>query len=79
MLTQSLSLDDATTTIIDDVIRTWFKDWTVLAIVHKFSSILDFDLVAVLDAGRLVEFDNPSKLLSQDASVFKDLYETREG
>lgn len=68
------SLDSATQSLIDEVVRTWFKDWTVLAIAHKLDSILDYDRVAVLEAGCLVEFDEPRKLLTEDGSVFRDLY-----
>lgn len=69
------SLDQETSDIIDEVLRTWFKDWTILAIAHKLDLILDFDKVAVLDAGLLVEFDQPRRLLNSDGSVFKELFE----
>ncbi|KND86897.1 Canalicular multispecific organic anion transporter 2 [Tolypocladium ophioglossoides CBS 100239] len=68
------SLDESTSSLIDEVVRTWFHDWTVLAIAHKLDAILDYDKVAVLDDGRLVEFDAPRKLLAQGNSVFKELY-----
>ncbi|RFU80509.1 abc transporter [Trichoderma arundinaceum] len=68
------SLDEATSNVIDNVVRTWFKEWTILAIAHKLDAILDYDKVAVLDAGRLMEFDSPRKLLSQRDSIFRDLY-----
>ncbi|EHK50430.1 multidrug resistance-like protein [Trichoderma atroviride IMI 206040] len=68
------SLDEATSNVINTSIRTWFKDWTIIAIAHKLDAILDYDKVAVLDDGKLVEFDAPRKLLSQQNSIFKDLY-----
>ncbi|KAI6285043.1 hypothetical protein MCOR34_010964 [Pyricularia oryzae] len=68
------SLDKETSAIVDSVVKTWFADWTVLAIAHKLDSILDFDKVLVLDAGRVMEFDNPRKLLATEGSVFGDLY-----
>lgn len=68
------SLDEATSNVINTIIRTWFKDWTILAIAHKLDAILDYDKVAVLDDGKLMEFDAPRKLLSQQNSIFKDLY-----
>ncbi|KAM0522494.1 hypothetical protein ACHAPE_002084 [Trichoderma viride] len=68
------SLDEATSNVINTIIRTWFKDWTILAIAHKLDAILDYDKVAVLDDGKLMEFDAPRKLLSQQKSIFKDLY-----
>lgn len=35
---------------------------------------MDFDKVAVLDAGRLVEFDNPYALLDMPESAFAKLH-----
>lgn len=35
---------------------------------------MDFDKVAVLDAGRLVEFDSPYALLDVPGSAFARLY-----
>ncbi|KAK1241278.1 hypothetical protein MKX08_001252 [Trichoderma sp. CBMAI-0020] len=67
-------LDEATSNVINTIIRTWFKDWTILAIAHKLDAILDYDKVAVLDDGKLMEFDAPRKLLSRQNSIFKDLY-----
>lgn len=67
-------MDEATTTLIDEIVSTWFKDWTVLAIAHKLDAILDYDRVAVLDAGRLVEYDQPRELLQRPTSIFKELY-----
>ncbi|KAL0941776.1 ABC multidrug transporter [Colletotrichum truncatum] len=67
------SLDDESSQVIDEVLRSWFQSWTVIAIAHKLDSILDFDRVAVVDAGVLVEYDRPKELLERD-SVFKGLY-----
>ncbi|KAK6449569.1 hypothetical protein FP744_10005819 [Trichoderma asperellum] len=71
---ESRVLDEATSNTINGIVRTWFKDWTILAIAHKLDAILDYDKVAVLDDGKLMEFDAPQKLLSQQNSIFKDLY-----
>jgi ATP-binding cassette, subfamily C (CFTR/MRP), member 1 len=68
------SLDKEASDIIDKVLRSWFKDWTVIAIAHKLDSILDYDGVAVLDDGTLIEYGVPRKLLEQDSS-FRKLYE----
>ena len=38
-------------------------------------SILDCDVVAVLDAGRLVEVEQPAKLLGEEESAFRDMRE----
>ncbi|KAI8175262.1 ABC transporter atnG [Colletotrichum sp. SAR 10_66] len=68
------SLNDDSSHVIDEVLRSWFQDWTIIAIAHKLESIVDFDRVAVVDAGELVEYGRPHELLDRD-SAFKALYE----
>jgi ATP-binding cassette, subfamily C (CFTR/MRP), member 1 len=68
------SLDEEASGIIQTVLRSWFNDWTVIAIMHKLESIIDFDRVAVLDDGKLIEYDNPRRLLERN-TAFRRLYE----
>ncbi|KXH25809.1 ABC transporter [Colletotrichum simmondsii] len=72
------SLDDESSRIIDKVLRSWFRDWTIIAIAHKLESILDFDRVAVVDSGVIVEYGEPRQLLGSESS-FKALYERSSG
>lgn len=55
------------------VIREKFSNHTILAVAHKLDTILDFDKVAMLDGGQLIEFEDPYTLLSTD-SAFNRLY-----
>lgn len=55
------------------VIREKFSNHTILAVAHKLDTILDFDKVAMLEYGELIEFDDPYTLLSTD-SAFSRLY-----
>ncbi|KAL2881878.1 hypothetical protein SGCOL_002614 [Colletotrichum sp. CLE4] len=72
------SLDEKSSKTIDEVLRSWFRDWTVIAIAHKLESILDFDRVAVVDSGVVVEYGEPRQLLRSE-SAFKALYERSLG
>jgi ABC-type multidrug transport system fused ATPase/permease subunit len=56
------------------LIRRKFASHTIIAVAHRIETIMDFDKVAVLDAGRLVEFDNPYNLLEVPGSAFSKLY-----
>jgi ABC-type multidrug transport system fused ATPase/permease subunit len=56
------------------VIRTHFKDQTLIAIAHKLHTILDFDKVALIEKGQVVEFDAPQALLSREGSAFRALF-----
>lgn len=61
---------------MQEVIRTHFQHQTIIAIVHKLDTILDFDKIAFMDHGRIVEFDTPKALLSREGSAFRTLFET---
>lgn len=55
------------------LIREKFSTHTIIAVAHKLDTILDFDKVAMLDGGQLIEFDDPYALLNKD-SAFSRLY-----
>lgn len=56
------------------VIREKFCNHTIIAVAHKLDTILDFDRVVVLDAGRIVETGEPYTLLADPRSHFGRLY-----
>lgn len=68
------SLDDVTDALIQRIIRQKFSRHTIIAVAHKLDTITDFDKVAILDKGTLVEMDSPHKLLAQPSSAFSQLY-----
>ncbi|CAG8000629.1 unnamed protein product [Penicillium salamii] len=70
------SVDSETETLMQSVIREQFNGRTIIAIVHKLHTILDFDKIAVMENGRIVEYGSPAVLLSREGSAFKALYET---
>lgn len=47
-------------------------------IVKQLDTIIDFDRIAVLDAGCLVEFDTPQNLLAREG-LFKQMYSGTDG
>ena len=68
------SLDDVTDALIQRIIRQKFSSHTIIAVAHKLDTITDFDKVAVLDKGSLVELESPHKLLANPSSAFSHLY-----
>ncbi|CAI7570859.1 unnamed protein product [Penicillium viridicatum] len=69
------SVDSDTDMLMQNVIQTHFKNQTVIAIAHKLHTVLDFDKVALLENGKIVEFDTPKALLSKEGSGFRTLLE----
>jgi ATP-binding cassette subfamily C (CFTR/MRP) protein 1 len=69
------SLDAATDTLVQRLIRSKFPHQTLIAVAHKLDTVLDFDKVVVMNQGRVVEYGAPHKLLGRQGSWFKALYE----
>ncbi|KAK9449812.1 P-loop containing nucleoside triphosphate hydrolase protein [Limtongia smithiae] len=67
------AVDVETDQIIQETIRTEFKDRTILTIAHRLNTIIDSDKIVVLAAGKVVEFDTPTVLLANKASLFYSL------
>lgn len=67
------SVDNETESIMLDVIESAFKGHTVISIVHRFARMEYFDRVAVLNQGRIVEYDMPKALLNRE-SAFRELF-----
>ena len=63
-------MDLETDDLIQATIRKEFSSCTVLTIAHRLKTILDYDKILVLDAGRVAEFDSPQNLLELTSSVF---------
>lgn len=60
------NVDPRTDSLIQTTIRENFKDCTVLTIAHRLHTIMDSDRVIVLDAGRILEFDEPYLLMKNE-------------
>ncbi|MCJ1404727.1 hypothetical protein MMC11_007953 [Xylographa trunciseda] len=68
------SVDHKTDEMMQRLIREEFHDRTVIVIAHRLDTILDFDRIALLRNGELVEYDSPGNLLGRP-SEFRELYE----
>jgi len=69
------SVDQKTDELMQRIIREEFANKTIIAIAHRLETIMDFDRIAVLDRGILIECDTPAALLARQ-SAFKQLYST---
>lgn len=59
------AVDTETDAMIQRMIRTIFKDKTVLTIAHRLNTIMDSDRIMVLDKGEIVEFASPKDLIEK--------------
>ena len=61
--------DPKTDHLIQTTIRNVFKHCSILTIAHRLNTIMDSTKILVLDAGELVAFDKPYKLLQDSCST----------
>ncbi|KAF6145051.1 hypothetical protein GIB67_013402 [Kingdonia uniflora] len=67
------SVDTATDNLIQQTLRQHFSDCTVITIAHRITSVIDSDMVLLLDHGLIEEYDTPAKLLENKSSSFSKL------
>ncbi|KAG6518918.1 putative ABC transporter C family member 15 [Zingiber officinale] len=67
------SVDTATDNFIQKTIREETTSCTVITVAHRVPTIIDSDLVLVLDEGKILEFDSPQDLLKDESSAFSKL------
>ncbi|KAI0667969.1 P-loop containing nucleoside triphosphate hydrolase protein [Trametes maxima] len=67
------NLDVETDKAVQETIRAAFKDFTVVTVAHRIKTIVDYDQVAVLEAGKIVEAGSPARLLQEEGSMFARL------
>ncbi|KAI0543772.1 P-loop containing nucleoside triphosphate hydrolase protein [Xylaria curta] len=64
------SVDPNTDAQMQAIIRNEFQDHTIIMIAHRLLSLIDFDLILVLDQGSVVESGSPTELLRNPSSHF---------
>ncbi|KAK6202985.1 P-loop containing nucleoside triphosphate hydrolase protein [Scheffersomyces amazonensis] len=77
---QVLVLDEATAAvdvqtdkIIQETIRSEFKNKTIITIAHRLDTVMDSDKIISLDHGEVKEFDSPQNLLNKQDGIFYSL------
>ena len=67
------ALDNNSQEYIKRVIDNLVKDHTVVIVAHRLSTIIDADIIHVVDKGKVVASGNHSELLKTN-KVYKNLY-----
>jgi ATP-binding cassette subfamily C (CFTR/MRP) protein 2 len=67
------SIDSKTDEIIQGLIKSEFRDSTILTIAHRLNTIIQYDKILSLKYGKVVEYGEPSDLLRDNTSYFRQL------
>ncbi|KAK1265019.1 ABC transporter C family member 8 [Acorus gramineus] len=65
------SIDSATDTILQSIIRHEFSSCTVITIAHRVPTVMDSDMVMVLSYGKMLEYERPLKLMETNSAFSK--------
>lgn len=68
------SVDTASDALMQRVIRDEFGGCTIIAVAHRLDTIMDFDRIAVLGEGKLLECGSPGELMK--GGRLRDLYDS---
>ncbi|KAK7831943.1 abc transporter c family member 10 [Quercus suber] len=69
------SIDNATDMILQKTIRAEFADCTVITVAHRIPTVMDCTMILGVSDGKLVEYDEPMKLMNKEGSLFGQLVE----
>ncbi|KAL1814377.1 ABC transporter C family member 8-like isoform X2 [Daucus carota subsp. sativus] len=67
------SIDSATDAVLQKIIREEFASCTVITVAHRVPTVIDSDMVMVLSFGKLLEYEEPAKLMEDTNSSFAKL------
>ena len=67
------NVDTETDGLMQRVISEEFAGHTVITVAHRLDTIMDKDLVVVMDRGEIVEVGAPEELLGREESKFREL------
>jgi len=70
------SVDHETENLMREIIKDDLSGKTVVEVLHRLESIMNFDLVVVVDKGSIVEVGEPRELIGRNGGVFRDLWES---
>ncbi|KAF8014472.1 hypothetical protein BT93_H0321 [Corymbia citriodora subsp. variegata] len=74
----TVSNDNTTNSILQRTIRREFADSTVITVTHRIPTVMDCTMVLAISDGRLVEYDEPMKLVGKEDWLFRQLYKEYE-
>ncbi|XP_010683162.1 ABC transporter C family member 2 isoform X1 [Beta vulgaris subsp. vulgaris] len=70
------AVDVRTDALIQKTIREEFKSRTMLIIAHRLNTIIDCNRILLLEAGKVLEYDTPEKLLLNEESAFSSMVQS---
>ncbi|WJX30575.1 Multidrug resistance-associated protein 9 [Trifolium repens] len=71
------AVDVRTDALIQKTIRQEFHSCTMLIIAHRLNTVIDCNRILLLDAGKVLEYNSPEKLLQNEETAFYKMVQIR--
>jgi ABC-type sugar transport system ATPase subunit len=71
------NVDHETDALIQSMIRTEFWSKTVITVAHRLKTVVDYDVVMVMERGVVAEYGPPGELIAKEGSIFKSMWENQ--
>lgn len=72
------AVDPETEAIVQATVQHEFSNCTILTIAHRLQTVQSCDRILVMEAGNVVEFNAPSKLMEDSSSEFSKMVAAAE-
>ena len=59
---------------IQKALKELLNNCTVITIAHRIKTILNYDKIAILEKGEIVEYDSPKNLIENNTIFFREFY-----
>jgi ATP-binding cassette subfamily C (CFTR/MRP) protein 4 len=69
------NLDHMTDHLVQKMVKEKFRDKTLIVIAHRLLTVVDSDLICVMEEGKCVEFGKHEDLVLMENSVYRSLFE----
>jgi ATP-binding cassette subfamily C (CFTR/MRP) protein 1 len=67
------SVDSESENVVQKAIKSTFHDRTVIAIAHRLETVIDADMIMLMNSGKIEEYDRPGVLLQDHSSLFSHM------
>ena len=68
------NVDRHTDALIQTILKHELRDKTVITIAHRLETIIDGDLIVVMERGECVEYGSPQELLNTPGGLFREMW-----
>eukprot|EP01083_Nonionella_stella_P208688 757133_1 len=70
------NVDTRTDQLLQEAVKKSFPGGTIVSVAHRLDTIIDNDVVLVLGAGKVLEFDSPHNLIEKNGHFAKMVNDT---